>query len=198
MNRSYSSKPTNPSPTSPHHLTLAAPKTCEYIAGLAIQAEVDRQMPRIFDNINAADRLLPALQQTLNVSESADFCVGYFNLRGWKNLAKYVDKWEGASGQQCRLLVGMQRLPEEDVRLAMGLAGETEHLDNRTALRLKKSLAEEFKRQLTIGAPTNEDEAGLKQLSRQLRERSWRSSSTFDIRCMPSSISCSVRTITTT
>ena len=44
-------------------------------------------------------------------------------------------------------------------------------MDNQTAVRLKKQLAEEFRRQLTFGAPNNEDEAGLHRLAQRLKRK---------------------------
>jgi superfamily II DNA or RNA helicase len=126
-------------------------------------------MPRIFDNIERT--LLPALQQTLEISDRADFCVGYFNLRGWKQIDSYIERWAGGSGNCCRLLVGMQHLPEEELRLAMSLIKADVAMDNQTALRLKKKLAEEFRDQLTIGIPTNEDELGLRRLAAQIKAK---------------------------
>jgi hypothetical protein len=62
-------------------------------------------MPRIFDNIES--ELLEGLDYTLDVSYKADFCVGYFNLRGWKQVAYKIDNWVGDEGHQCRLLIGI-------------------------------------------------------------------------------------------
>src|SRR5690606_38599005 len=112
---------------------------------------------------------LPALQETLAVSYRADFCVGYFNLRGWCALAAGVDAWPGGEGQCCRVLVGMQPPPEQEFREAMlGLDGDG-LIDGATAQRLRRKLAEEFRAQLTVGTPTNTDERALQQLARQLR-----------------------------
>lgn len=77
-------------------------------------------MPRIFDNIEAV--LMPALRNSLKVSERADFCVGYFNLRGWKHIDQYIEHWCGGESACCRLLVGMQPLPREQLRSFIGLA----------------------------------------------------------------------------
>lgn len=124
-------------------------------------------MPRVFDNIESG--LLPALRDTLKVSNRSDFCVGYFNLRGWKAIDDLIALWPGGEDACCRLLVGMQRLPEDELRSALGVGNDEPALDNQTAIRLKRKLAEEFRAQLTLGMPSNEDEAGLRRLAEQLR-----------------------------
>ena len=126
-------------------------------------------MPRIFDNIES--QLLPALRDTLDVADRADFCVGYFNLRGWRQIDHFVERWSGDDTQCCRLLVGMQRPPEEVVKAAFSAVAVEEGIDHQTAIRLKRELAETFRHQLTMGSPTNEDEAGLRRLAAQLRSR---------------------------
>ncbi len=126
-------------------------------------------MPRIFDNIEKD--LLPALQETIKLSDRADFCVGYFNLRGWRQIDSFIDQWAGGDGHCCRLLVGMQSLPADDLRTAMSLGRQPGGMDNQTASAKKKRLVEEFRDQLTIGIPTNEDEAGLRKLAAQIKAK---------------------------
>lgn len=125
-------------------------------------------MPRIFDNLQAGSSLLPALQEALALSSRADFCVGYFNLRGWRGLASCVDDWSHDGGP-CRVLIGMQRLPHEELREALSLIDRPSGMDNQTAHRLRVQLAGQLRRQLTMGAPTNADERTLRQLAAQLR-----------------------------
>ncbi len=124
-------------------------------------------MPRVFDNIS--ESLLPALRSTLEVAHRADFCIGYLNLRGWRSIDDLIEQWKGGDGACCRVLVGMQPQPHDEFRTAMRFAGGNDRMDNQTAARIKKQLAENFREQLTVGAPTAKDEAGLRRLARQLR-----------------------------
>ena len=105
------------------------------------------------------------------VARRGDFCVGYFNLRGWRHIDDLVETWESDGMPPCRLLVGMQRLPQEELSLLFGNDADDERIDNKTVARLKREAAQEFREQLTIGLPSAADEAGLRRLAKQLRER---------------------------
>jgi len=132
-------------------------------------------MPKIYDNIE--NNLINGLTETFEVSKRADCCVGYFNLRGWKEVADQIDSLYGEKVIEgkveyhriCRLLVGMQKLPVDILRDYFK-TGDDYILDQSEALKLKKRLAQEFKEQLTIGTPTDTDELALRKLSRQMKE----------------------------
>src|SRR5260221_256590 len=125
-------------------------------------------MPRIFETIE--NRLLEALQETLRISQHADFCVGYFNLRGWQHLDRLMEHWQGGATGNCRLLIGMAERPEDELRKLFSLRGGQE-IDQSTVVRLKQRMAQEFRRQLVMGAPTNQDQEGLRRLSAQLKAK---------------------------
>jgi len=123
-------------------------------------------MPQVFDNIDK--HLLTALSEAMGLSERSDFCVGYFNLRGWRQIDSLVEKWAGGDGHCCRLLVGMQQMPQDQLRSAMSLVKGDEQIDQATAIALKRKLAQDFRDQLTVGIPTDADEAGLRRLAAQI------------------------------
>ncbi len=133
-------------------------------------------MPKIYDNIE--NHLTKGLNETLELSKRTDFCVGYFNLRGWKEVADNIDRLEGETiveGKEdlhriCRLLVGMQKMPIDILREYF--AKDEDHvIDQAEAVKLKKRLAQEFRDQLTIGTPTEADEKALRKLSQQMKDK---------------------------
>ena len=125
-------------------------------------------MPTIYDNIE--NKLADELKNAFQTAYKADLCVGYFNLRGWNNLADYVNNFSGGDNAQCRLIIGMQPTPQQIIKSHYSKI-KTHSIDNQTAKRLQRQLAEEFKTQLTVGYPTNTDEATLKQLAEQLKTK---------------------------
>ncbi|MBU2446886.1 MAG: NgoFVII family restriction endonuclease, partial [Bacteroidetes bacterium] len=124
-------------------------------------------MPNIYDNIQ--NQFAEGLINTLELSHRSDFCVGYFNLRGWKQVTDYIDRWAGGENNCCRLLIGMHIPPHEILYRYFSQLDE-EIIDNKKANQLKKELAQHFREQLTRGIPTEADEIGLKKLSKQISE----------------------------
>ena len=120
-------------------------------------------MPHIFDNIELS--LLKTLKETLRSAVKADFCVGYFNLRGWGKIDQDVEQLPGS----CRLMVGIQRLPEEELRRSLAIGSAPKRIDRQESMRLQKLMAQKFREQLTVGAPTDADEQGLQRLKHQLQ-----------------------------
>jgi hypothetical protein len=55
-------------------------------------------MARIFDNFN--EDLLTTLRATMQVSRRADFCVFYFDLRGWQSIEGRISSQNPAQDQQ--------------------------------------------------------------------------------------------------
>jgi superfamily II DNA or RNA helicase len=132
-------------------------------------------MPKIYDNIE--NHFSKGLNETLQVSNRTDLCVGYFNLRGWKEIGDKIDMLCGERIKEgtddvhrcCRLLIGMQKMPVDILKEHFSHDDHT--IDQAEALKLKKKLAQDFKEQLTIGAPTESDEMALRQLSQQMKEK---------------------------
>ena len=125
-------------------------------------------MPTIYDNIDEV--LADDLKDTLKQSFRSDFCVGYFNLRGWKNVTDIIDTYGGEDNNCCRLIVGMQR-PSEDLLRQVLSKQKPGMVDQAQVVALKRAMAKEFREQLTFGIPKASDEVALRQLSQQLKDK---------------------------
>lgn len=135
-------------------------------------------MARIFDNIDLKfTQGLHAIITNAGVKR-VDFCVGYFNLRGWDLIIDQIDTLPGDYVEEesfrepvlrvCRLLIGMHQPPEE---LTRWLYGKGDYAPDAEFVRSQKvKIAREFRRQLQIGLPTKKDELTLRRLSQQLKE----------------------------
>ena len=134
-------------------------------------------MPTIFDNITK--KLAPNLVEALQHTKRADFCVGYFNLRGWKLLADEVEPMAGTVDSRVRLLVGMQSLPARELKDYYRFDRSAQEIDNATARRWQLEVAKHFKEQLTYGIPNASEELALKRLSQQIKSLLLQSKSFF-------------------
>lgn len=132
-------------------------------------------MARIYDNIES--KFAEGLQGIITNTgvKRVDFCVGYFNLRGWNIVVDQIDSLTGdyiyendeRVFRKCRLLIGMHRPAEEIIRQLY-----TEQLlpDANYVSQCKLAISREFRRQLQLGFPTKQDEFTLRRLSAQMKE----------------------------
>ncbi len=132
-------------------------------------------MAKIYDNIDT--KFTDGLQGIItNLGvKRVDFCVGYFNLRGWNLVADqmdiipgdYVYEKDKREFRKCRLLIGMHHPNEELVRQ---LYTEKVLSDANLVSKYKLEIARDFRRQLQLGIPTRQDEFTLRRLSAQLKD----------------------------
>ncbi|NBU65766.1 MAG: NgoFVII family restriction endonuclease, partial [Chloroflexia bacterium] len=128
-------------------------------------------MPTIYDNISHI--MLNGVKSHLAGAVRADFCVGYFNIRGWNAIAAEIDNLPGAvitenevaQHRTARILIGMQKAPHEEVRESTTAA---KPIDDAFAKRQKTNLAQEFRRQLVQGVPDSAYKATVATLIRQI------------------------------
>lgn len=127
-------------------------------------------MPKIFDNLEL--KLVEGLRAVLPLATAGSFCVGYLNLRGWDQLAEFVEELSGGDETRaCRVLVGMHRPPEEDMKAFASFWRNRETIDGPTLARLKRRITKSFKEQLEFGVPSKAAETALRRLAAQLRAR---------------------------
>ncbi len=133
-------------------------------------------MAQIYDNIQT--KFTEGLRSIISNSQvkRVDFCVGYFNLRGWELVVDQIDRLDGDFVYEneenvhriCRLLIGMQRPGLELINRYMD-SQRNQLPDSDEVKRCKRQIADDFRKQLIVGRQTNKDEFNLRRLSAQLK-----------------------------
>jgi superfamily II DNA or RNA helicase len=133
-------------------------------------------MAQIYDNIQT--KFTEGLKDIISNSQvkRVDFCVGYFNLRGWDMVVDEIDQLEGdfiyekdeTIHRVCRILIGMHRPPIEIVKRLY--SSQSDILPDNEEIKLcKRQIADDFKKQLVVGKQTAQDEHNLRRLSAQFK-----------------------------
>jgi superfamily II DNA or RNA helicase len=135
-------------------------------------------MAQIYDNIQT--KFTEGLKDIISNSQvkRVDFCVGYFNLRGWGLVVNEIDQLDGdfvyekdvSIHRTCRLLIGMHRPPLDMIKRLY--SSQSALLPDTEEIKLcKRQIADDFRKQLIIGRQTAQDEHNLRRLSAQLKGR---------------------------
>ena len=89
-------------------------------------------MPQIFDNIEK--HLLVALSAALGFRNGRIFASATSTCADGGRVDWLVERWAGGDGHCCRLLVGMQQMPQDQLRAAMSLLPGEDEIDQATAI----------------------------------------------------------------
>jgi superfamily II DNA or RNA helicase len=129
----------------------------------------------IYDNI--VESLGEQLIKTFQASERIDAAVGYFNLRGWRDLSEELDTRDpNADGSPvARVIVGMTGPSSHEAvleDLQREVAGENKDisLDGPEAKKRRKEAMERFKEQLMRGLPDAARKKALLRMRRHLND----------------------------